>query len=149
MTWWRVREALHRSDAGRLRGEPPTRRSGRARPVPGPWIAAGLLLAAMAAEARPERIRAGHSYYSDEISVEGVVRDLAGEKNYEEVYQSYRYYEAVYDDRGRVVILKQVERGEVVREDRYRYAGDAVLPVEHVVERPGRPPESTRLDPPD
>lgn len=112
------------------------------------WASAALLLAATAAEARPERIRAGHSYYSDDFSVEGVVRDLADEKNYEEVYQSYRYYEAVYDDQGRVVTFKQVERGEVVREDRYRYTGDAVVPDEHVVETPGRPSESTRPDPP-
>lgn len=112
------------------------------------WALAALLLPGMAAEARPERIRAGHSYYSDDVSIEGVVRDLAGEKNYEEVYQSYRYYEAVYDDRERVVTFKHVERGEVVREDRYRYAGDSALPVEHSVETPGRPPESTKLDPP-
>jgi hypothetical protein len=111
-------------------------------------MSAVLMLATTAAEARPERIRAGHSYYSDDFSVEGVVRDLADEKNYEEVYQSYRYYEAVYDDRDRVVTFKQVERGEVVREDRYRYDGDAVVPIEHIVETPGRPSESTRLDPP-
>jgi hypothetical protein len=113
------------------------------------WALAALLFATAAAEARPERIRAGHPYYSDDFSLEGVVRDLAGEKNYEEVYQAYRYYEAVYDDRDRVVSFKQVERGEVVREDRYRYAGDAALPVEHIVETPGRPAESTRLDPPE
>jgi hypothetical protein len=108
-----------------------------------------LLIVPPAAEAQPERIRAGHSYYSDDVSAEGVVRDLAGEKNYEEVYQSYRYYEAVYDDRGRVVSFKQIERGEVVREDRYRYRGEEAAPVEHIVEIPGRPPESTRLDPPE
>jgi len=106
-------------------------------------------LAATVAEARPERIRAGHSYYSDDFTVDGVVRDLADEKNYEEVYQSYRYYEAVYDDRERVVNFKQVDRGEVVREDRYRYDGDAATPNEHVVETPARPPETTRIDPPE
>ena len=112
------------------------------------WASAALLIATTAAEARPERIRAGHSYYSDDFSVVGVVRDLADEKNFEEVYQSYRYYEAVYDDRDRVVTFKQIERGEVVREDRYRYTGDAAAPVEHVVKTPGRPPERTQLDPP-
>ncbi|MBW2289248.1 MAG: hypothetical protein JRG80_11945 [Deltaproteobacteria bacterium] len=113
------------------------------------WALSALLFATTAAEARPERIRAGHSYYSDDFSVEGVVRDLSDEKNYEEVYQAYRYYEAVYDDRDRVVSFKQIERGEVVREDRYRYTGDAPVPVEHIVEIPGRPPVSTQLDPPE
>jgi len=131
-----------------IRTPAPARTHGR--PAAFLFVAAAVcLLLAATSSARPERIRPGQSYYSDDQVSEGGVRDIADEKNYEEVYQSYRYYEAVYDDRGRVVILKQVERGEVVREDRYRYAGDAVLPVEHVVERPGRPPESTRLDPPD
>jgi len=97
------------------------------------WI---LAFAGGTAEARPERIRAGHVYYSDDFSEDGAVRDLEGEKNYEEVYQSYRYYEAVYDDRGRVISFKQVVRGEVVREDRYRYDGDSALPFEHIVEPP-------------
>jgi hypothetical protein len=97
---------------------------------------AAIAFAGGVAEARPERIRAGHVYYSNSFSEEGVVRDLEGEKNYEEVYQSYRYYEAVYDDHGRVVSFKQVQRGEVVREDRYRYSGDSKIPVEHNLEPP-------------
>lgn len=105
--------------------------------APAVWALVSLLLAATVAHARPERIRAGHSYYSDDMSLEGGVRDLAEEKNYEEVYQSYRYYEAVYDDEGRVVVFKQFERGELVREDRYRYAVDDAAPVEHVVLPPG------------
>jgi hypothetical protein len=96
---------------------------------------AAIALAGVA-EARPERIRAGHVYYSNAFIEAGVVRDLDGEKNYEEVYQSYRYYEAVYDDRGRVIHFKQVERGDVVREDRYRYSGDSKIPVEHSIEPP-------------
>jgi len=99
-------------------------------------LVVAMALAGEAAEARPERIRAGHVYYSDDYSEDGAVRDLDGEKNYEEVYQSYRYYDAVYDDEGRAVSFKQVVRGEVVREDRYRYSGDSALPVEHIVEPP-------------
>jgi hypothetical protein len=103
---------------------------------------AALCALAETADARPERIRAGRPYYSDDFSDAGGVRDLAAEKNYEEVYQAYRYYEAVYDERGRVVIFRKVERGEVVREDRYRYEGDATTPAEHTVATDGAPPSA-------
>jgi hypothetical protein len=34
---------------------------------------------------------------------QGLVRDIGAERNYEEVYQRYRYYEAVYGESERVV----------------------------------------------
>ncbi len=145
--WWCAGGTFRRKGSALERRERRSRRFSCRLPVFGVWTLAALVIATAAAEARPERIRAGHPYYSDDFSLEGVVRDLAGEKNYEEVYQAYRYYEAVYDDRDRVVSFKQVERGEVVREDRYRYVGDAAVPVEHIVETPGHPAETTRLDP--
>ena len=95
--------------------------------------------------ARPEKIRAGHSYYSDDFVVHGRIRDIAAEKNYEEVYQSYTYYEAVYDEAGRVVIFKEYKRGEEVRAEEYRYGPDGKL-VERIVRRPGKPPEITAVD---
>jgi len=127
---------------------PTATRSSRIRPLQCVVVLGiGLLsLAAATAGARPERIQPGQVYYSDDFVVEGVVRDLAGEKNYEEVYQSYRYYEAIYDESERVVTFRKVQRGEVVQEDRYRYAGDSPLPVEHIAVVPGQPPETTRLD---
>lgn len=103
-------------------------------------LIAGLLALAPSgpAGARPERIRPGHSYYSDETVTQGLVRDIGAERNYEEVYQRYRYYEAVYDGSGRVVTFKEYKRGDVVQVERYRYARDGTL-EERVVERPGEP----------
>ena len=95
------------------------------------------------ASARPERIRPGHSYYSDSEAGEGEVRDIGQERNYEEVYQSYRYYEAVYDEAERVVTFREYVRGDPVRTEEYRYDSAGRL-VERVVREPGRPPESTR-----
>jgi hypothetical protein len=79
------------------------------------WLAPTLAIA------RPERIKPGMSYYSDDFVEEGRIRDLAEEKNYEEVYQFYTYYEALYDANARVVVFKEYRRGEVIRTERYRY----------------------------
>jgi hypothetical protein len=100
----------------------------------------GLLALAASgpAGARPERIRPGHSYYSDEVVTQGGVRDIGAERNYEEVYERYRYYEVVYDESERVVTFKEYKRGEVVQVERYRYAPDGTL-AERIVERPGEP----------
>jgi hypothetical protein len=68
------------------------------------------------------------------------VRDIAAEKNYEEVYQFYSYYEAIYDANERVVVFKEYKRGDVIREDRYRYGSDGSL-VERSVALPGKPVE--------
>jgi hypothetical protein len=97
----------------------------------------------ISASARPERIRAGYSYYSDGYSVQGAIYDLAEEKNYEEVYQSYRYYEARYDEAGRVVRFVEYVRGEMARTEEYRY-GDAGALIERIVRRPGKEAEITR-----
>ena len=90
--------------------------------------------------ARPEKIRPGHAYYSDDYQVEGSVHDIVGEKNYEEVYQSYTYYEVVYDTAGRVVIFKEYKRGKVIRTEEYLYGPDGKL-HERVLKRPGQPVE--------
>jgi len=84
-------------------------------------LVCGLVLALCTptapASARPERIRAGVSYYSDQLVETGPVRDIGAERNYEEVYQHYRYYEVVYDEAERVVRCLEYQRGEVIRED--------------------------------
>ena len=108
-------------------------------------VALAVLLAVGTAAARPEKIRPGHSYYSDGTRVEGLVRDIGEEKNYEEVYQRYRYYEAVYDEASRVVLFKEYERGEVIRTDEYRYGPEGAL-LERVVRKAGEPPETTTVD---
>jgi len=60
-------------------------------------------------------------YYSDEYFQEGVVRDIEAEKNYEEVYQFYTYYEVIYDSSKRVKVFREYKRGEVIHEEHYQY----------------------------
>ncbi len=79
------------------------------------------------AGARPEKIRPGVSYYSDEVVELDGVKDLGDEKNYEEVYQFYRYFEAIYDDTGRVTVFIEYVRGEVRQRDEYSYGSDGKL----------------------
>ncbi|MCP4296842.1 MAG: hypothetical protein GY786_14670, partial [Proteobacteria bacterium] len=62
-----------------------------------------LLLGLFRISARPEIIVEGQIYYSDEIDEEAEIKELVSEKNYEEVYRNYTYYEAVYDQQKRLV----------------------------------------------
>ena len=102
-------------------------------------LAAGLVLIPCAlvspASARPESIRAGVSYYSDELVESGPVRDIGVERNYEEVFKLYSYYEVLYDESERVVRCLEYKRGDVIREDTYRYAADGSL-REHITDPP-------------
>jgi hypothetical protein len=104
-------------------------------------LVSGLLLAPCAlaapASARPETVRVGVSYYSDELIESGSVRDIGAERNYEEVFKLYSYYEVVYDKSERVVRCLEYKRGEVIREDTYRYAADGSL-LEHVTDPPSK-----------
>ncbi len=97
-----------------------------------------------AARARPEKIVPGESYYSDDYTEHGLVHDLAEEKNYEEVYQFYTYYEVIYDASERVVVFIEYERAEELRREEYRYAADGAL-LTRTVTRPGKPPEVTTV----
>lgn len=81
----------------------------------------GTVWTATPVQGRPETIRPGISYYSDDYAVTGGVADLVGEKNYEEVYRNFEYYEAVYDGQGRVVRFIAYKRGEEDWRERYLY----------------------------
>jgi hypothetical protein len=96
------------------------------------------------ARARPEVIRAEVSYYSDELVESGPVRDIGTERNYEEVFKLYTYYEVLYDESERVIRCVEYKRGEVIRTDHYRYARDGSL-SEHVIEVPGEPAKTIPL----
>jgi hypothetical protein len=100
------------------------------------------------ASSQPEKIRAGQSYYSDalgEPTNQGMVRAPGQDKNYEEVYQFYTYYEFVYDEEERVVLFREYKRGEVIRAEKYSY-GDAGALKERVVSQPGKEDEVTLVE---
>jgi len=86
-----------------------------------------ICLVSIPAWARPEIMREAMSYYSDDYFQEGSVRDIVAEKNYEEVYQYYTYYEAVYDPAGRVKIFKEYKQGAIIYEEHYHYDSEGVL----------------------
>jgi len=113
-------------------------------------LLSGLVLVTLAfvapASARPEKIRPGVSYYSDALVETGSVRDIGAERNYEEVYQFYTYYEVFYDEHERVARCLEYKRGEVIREDTYHYSNDGSL-LEHTVKVPGEPAKSVPIPP--
>lgn len=90
------------------------------------WLALLLLGSASLAYSRPEVIRADVPYYSDDFFQQGVVRDIESEKNYEEIYQFYTYYEVIYDSSKRVKIFREYKRGDLIHEERYQYDKDSI-----------------------
>jgi hypothetical protein len=78
----------------------------------------------------------------------GPVRDIGAERNYEEVFKLYTYYEVVYDTSERVVRCLEYKRGDLIRTDHYRYAADGTL-TKHLIEVPGKPAESVPLPGPE
>ena len=102
-----------------------------------------LLLVAPAVQSRPEAIREGMKYYSNEYFEDGLVKDIESEKNYEEIYQHYTYYEVIYDSQGRVAVFKEYKQGAVIFEARYRYTADSAE-VERTVLVSGKSPQVTR-----
>jgi hypothetical protein len=75
----------------------------------------------------PYEIKAGTSYYSDEYSSSNGLSELGEEKNFEEVYQYYNYYEAVFDSQERIVIFKAYKQGVVEFSETYSYDTDGSL----------------------
>lgn len=73
---------------------------------------------------RPYEIKPGVSYYSDEYSTENGIVQLGEEKNFEEVYQFYNYYEAVFDADERIVTFKAYKRGALEFSETYSYDAD-------------------------
>lgn len=96
-------------------------------------------------QARPEIIRASISYYSDEYVETGIIRDLGNEKNLEEVFQFYSYFETVYDSKERVINFKEYKQGNVILEEQYAYENDDTDPVRKTVLLPGQEPEVIQL----
>ena len=72
-------------------------------------------------QARPEKIRPDVAHYSDEYVTTDGVSDLKAERNYEEVYNNYEYFEAWYDAQKRIVRFIAYKQGQVDWEERYLY----------------------------
>ena len=88
-----------------------------------------------AGQFQPYEIKADISYYSDEYtSLEGI-SELGEEKNFEEVYQNYNYYEAIFDSQERIVTFNAYEKGVIEFSEIYYYEGEG-RPVRKEVKNP-------------
>ena len=81
---------------------------------------------------QPYEIKPGVSYYSDEFTMQNGVAELGEEKNFEEVYQFYNYYEAVFDTDERIVTFKAYLRGDLEFSESYFY-DDGGNPAKKIV----------------
>ena len=72
----------------------------------------------------PYEIKAGMSYYSDEYSISNDISELGEEKNFEEVYQNYNYYEAVFDSQEQIIVFKAYKQGVIEFSETYFYDDD-------------------------
>ena len=72
----------------------------------------------------PYEIKAGMSYYSDEYAITNGISELGEEKNFEEVYQNYNYYEAVFDSQEQIIVFKAFKQGVVEFSETYFYDED-------------------------
>ena len=97
-------------------------------------------------EARPEIIKPGIFYYAEEYVKTGETHDLAEEKNYEEVFKNYEYFETQYDAEKRVILFRHYKRGDVVWEERYSYHGKGALATK-VIKKEGKPDEKITFGP--
>ncbi|MDH5719144.1 MAG: hypothetical protein OEZ13_00850 [Spirochaetia bacterium] len=70
---------------------------------------------------RRDRIKPNLPYYSDRFIKNGMALEIGAEKNYEEVYRNYEFYEAKYDENKRVIEFKTYEKGEISFMERYFY----------------------------
>lgn len=85
-------------------------------------------------DARPERIKPGISYFSEDYTTKNNVSDISVEKNYEEVFKNYEYYEAVYDELKRVKIFRAYKRGEIILHEKYFYDPNGKLAKKEVTD---------------
>lgn len=87
----------------------------------------------------PHAVKAGLAYYAAEDGVLGLTRGLREERNLEEVYRNYSYFEATYDEAGRVVEFIEYKQGEVVLTETYTWVDGVHTQTKR--ERPGAEPE--------
>ena len=101
-----------------------------------------ILAHASSSEARPEIIKPGICYYAEDYVENKGVHDIAEEKNYEEVFKNYEYFETQYDASKRVILFRHYKQGDVVWEEKYAYHGNGKLARKEVIKE-GKPAEKS------
>jgi len=87
---------------------------------------------------RPEKIKPNISYYAEEFTIKGNIAELGEERNYEEVFKNYEYFETIYDEQERPSIFRAYKRGEITRTERYFYNSNGELVKKEIAEQ-GKP----------
>ena len=105
-------------------------------------LSAILMLAMVSiSQARPEKIKPGLSYFAEDYATTGNISEIKVEKNFEEVFKNYEYFESVYDEKMRVKIFRGYKRGDVILTEHYTYGADGKL-KEKKIEREGKSTET-------
>jgi len=98
------------------------------------------------ATASPENIKPGILYYADGYEVEGNVARIGEERNREEVFKNYNYYEAAYDEQKRIILFRAYRKGDVEWEERYSYHPGGGLASRKTI-KPGMPEKLENFPP--
>lgn len=69
----------------------------------------------------------GGPYYFKDIKNSAAPYEPVHEINYEEAGNLYTYYEAYFDDNGRIVSLKKYQKGKLEWSDKYQYGATGSL----------------------
>ena len=96
------------------------------------------------AYAAPEKIIPGNSYYSDDYVELNQILELAEEKNLEEVYQHYQYYEAIYNNHKKILQFKCYKRGKLEWQEQYFYDEQGKL-LKKEIDSPGNKKEIVKF----
>ncbi|MDH3975900.1 MAG: hypothetical protein OEV42_16625 [Deltaproteobacteria bacterium] len=105
-------------------------------------LSAILILAVTSiSQARPETIKPGLSYFAEDYETKNNISEITVEKNFEEVFKNYEYFESVYDEKKRVKIFRAYKRGDVILTEHYHYDSRGKL-REKKIEKEGKPAES-------
>ncbi|MBE9537171.1 MAG: hypothetical protein IMF07_08325 [Proteobacteria bacterium] len=102
---------------------------------------------AKTAIASPEVIKPGTLYYADEYEIKDNIAHLGAEKNYEEVFKNYNYYEAAYDDQKRLILFRAYKNGEIEWEERYSYHPNGRGLASRKTTRSGKPEHLDKFPP--
>jgi len=105
-------------------------------------LSAILILAITSiSQAKPETIKPGLSYFAEDYVTTDRISEITVEKNFEEVFKNYEYFESVYDEKKRVKIFRAYKRGDVVLTEYYSYDSSGKL-KEKKVEKEGKATET-------
>lgn len=106
-------------------------------------LLSALIILSMASisQAKPEAIKPGLSYFAEDYETKNNISEITVEKNFEEVFKNYEYFESVYDDQKRVKIFRAYKRGDVILTEHYSYDSGGKL-KEKKIEREGKPTET-------